>query len=343
MSRPVYNNIGVLGAGAWGTSLAFVAAQMADASTRRVKIWAYEQTTVDDINTEHQNRAFLPDITLPEAIQATTALADMVTCDMLLMAVPVQFSRTIIAEFVPLLVSDIPIVLCSKGVERDSLKLMHEVASAYLAPEQIAILSGPSFAADVARGRPTAVSLASNNIAHAEALALSLSRPKFRIYITDDVIGTEIGGTVKNVLAIACGLVVGKGFGESARVAMMTRGFNEMIRLGRALGGRVETMIGLSGLGDLALTASSLLSRNFSFGVALGEGQTAETILGTRKTVSEGVQSAVAVQALAARHKVDMPICEAVTQIIAGTISVDAAMADLFAGPVALEIDTEFS
>lgn len=334
------DHFGVAGAGAWGTALAVVAAQ-ADQTARPVTLWAHEQDTVATINNQHENKVFLPGIALPESIHATQNSADLSACDAVLMVVPAQFARPIMADLAAHLPTHVPIILCSKGVEHASLKLMSDVAGEYFEANRIAVLSGPSFAADVARGLPTAVTLACPDETLGQRISDGLGRPFFRPYLTDDIIGTEIGGALKNVIAIACGIVEGKKLGESARAATTARGFAEMNRLGEALGARAETMAGLSGLGDLILTAGSRTSRNYSLGVALGEGQSVEQVLGQRKSVSEGAMSARAVQNLAQRHGLDMPICRAVDLIVNDGLAVDEAIHDLLARPFTHEIEKQ--
>ena len=326
-------NMAILGGGAWGTALACVLAQKHAAVT----LWANEAETVSAINQANENKEFLPGIDLPEAIQATENLADLASADIILMVVPAQFARPVLAQLAQHNKHAV-LVLCAKGIERDSLKLMSDVTAEIWPRAQIAVLSGPSFAADVARGLPTAVTLAIKDDSVGEALATHIGTAHFRPYLTDDIIGAEIGGAIKNVLAIACGIVAGKGLGESARAAVTARGFAEMSRLGAALGARSETLGGLSGLGDLILTCSSTQSRNFSLGHALGQGADAATVLGARNSVSEGAMSAAAVTALADKHELDMPICRAVDAIVSGTISVDEAIAELLARPITREI-----
>ena len=326
-------NMAILGGGAWGTALACVLAQKHAAVT----LWANEAETVSAINQANENKDFLPGIDLPEAIQATENLADLASADIILMVVPAQFARPVLAQLAQHNKHAV-LVLCAKGIERDSLKLMSDVTAEIWPRAQIAVLSGPSFAADVARGLPTAVTLAIKDDSVGEALATHIGTAHFRPYLTDDIIGAEIGGAIKNVLAIACGIVAGKGLGESARAAVTARGFAEMSRLGAALGARSETLGGLSGLGDLILTCSSTQSRNFSLGHALGQGADAATVLGARNSVSEGAMSAAAVTALADKHELDMPICRAVDAIVSGTISVDEAIAELLARPITREI-----
>jgi len=331
---------GVAGAGAWGTALAVVAAN-GPKGARDVVLWSFEPETVGHINQSHENTAFLPGVALPHCILATQNIEDLAACDAVLMVVPAQFARPILKTLSEVLKPSTPIILCSKGIEQSTLMLMSDVAAEYFAPERIAVLSGPSFAADVARGFPTAVTLACADNALGHAISKGLGQPSFRPYLSSDIIGTEIGGAIKNVIAIACGIVEGKKLGESARAAVTARGFSEMINLGQAIGGHLETMAGLSGLGDLILTAGSKTSRNFSLGLALGQGQSVSAVLGARQSVSEGAMSARAVQALATKHKVEMPICAAVDKIINDGLSVDTAIRDLLDRPFAHERDED--
>ena len=326
-------HMAVLGGGAWGTALACVLAQQ----HASVTLWANEADTVSAINQSHENTQFLPGIDLPKAIQATENLADLAHADIILMVVPAQFARAVLSELAQHNTKAM-LVLCAKGIERGSFKLMSDVAAEIWPSAQIAVLSGPSFAADVARGLPTAVTLAVENADKGDYLAAHIGTAHFRPYLSDDIIGAEIGGAIKNVLAIACGIVAGKGLGESARAAVTARGFAEMSRLGDALGAQSETLGGLSGLGDLILTCSSTQSRNFSLGHALGQGADAATVLGARHSVSEGAMSAAAVAQLADKHGLDMPICRAVDAIVSGAVSVDAAIAELLARPITREI-----
>lgn len=327
------SKIGVIGAGAWGTALASVSAR----AERDTLIWALEKDVVDSINDTHENTTYLAGTKLPNTIRATSALSDMADRDAILMVAPAQHLGTILADLVPHLQADVPVVLCAKGVERVSLRFMSEVAAQHLSSEHIAVLSGPSFAAEVAIGLPTAITLAAADDEMAQKLIDALSLPNFRIYPSIDILGVEIGGAIKNVLAIACGIVEGKSLGASARAALTARGFAEMKHLGTALGANPQTFAGLSGLGDLILTCSSTASRNFSLGVALGEGKTANDLLKSRNSVSEGALSAQAVYKLAIKHGVDMPICLAVAGVLDGTIGVDEAIMQLLARPVTSE------
>lgn len=324
--------IAVLGGGAWGTALACVLADRHDTVT----LWANEAETVQAINHRHENTLFLPGLRLPTNIVATDDLAALGAAEIILMVVPAQFARPVMAALAKHN-QHAALVLCAKGIERDSLRLMSDMAAEYWPSEKLAVLSGPSFAADVARGLPTAVTLACADATLGAALCGHIGAPGFRPYLSDDIIGAEIGGAMKNVLAIACGIVAGKNLGESARAAVTARGYAEMQRLGVALGAKPETMGGLSGLGDLILTCSSDTSRNFSLGRALGEGQSLDAVLGARSSVSEGAMSAMAVRQLAEKHKLDLPICAAVDAILSGHVPIDAAIEALLARPLTSE------
>lgn len=326
-----FEHIGVIGGGAWGTALAQVAAKAG--AGRRVTIWARETEVVDAINTAHENTLFLPGIALDRAVHATLAIEEAASADALLMVTPAQHMRAVCAGLKPSLRAGTPVLLCAKGVEQGTLKLLTEVLAEALPQALPAVLSGPSFAAEVARGLPTAITLACADEAAGLALVHAIGLPTFRPYYASDLVGAEIGGAVKNVLAIACGIVEGKGFGASARAALTTRGFAEMTRLGLALGAKAETLAGLSGLGDLILTCNSPQSRNMSLGMALGQGKSLAEILGSRHSVSEGVFSATAVVELAAKYDIEMPISAAVAAIVTGKSNVDEAILALLTRP----------
>ncbi|MFP3920710.1 MAG: NAD(P)H-dependent glycerol-3-phosphate dehydrogenase [Dichotomicrobium sp.] len=328
-----FQKIGVVGGGAWGTALALSARR----AGRDVLIWAYELETVQEINEHRANRVYLPGVNIDRAIRATARSADMATCDLLLMAVPTQFTRAISAEIGPYLQPGTPVLACAKGFEQETGLFLTEVLAQTLPEAMLGVLSGPSFAAEVARNLPAALTLAVADEAHGSELAEALGHRNFRLYWTDDVRGVQIGGAVKNVLAIAAGIVVGRGLGESAHAAVTTRGFAELRRFGAALGGRPETLTGLSGLGDLMLTCSSAKSRNMSLGKALGKGQTLADVLGARRSVSEGVHTAQAVVELARRQEVEMPICEAVYEVLCERMSIDAAIESLLSRPAKAE------
>jgi glycerol-3-phosphate dehydrogenase (NAD(P)+) len=328
-----FKTAGVVGAGAWGTALA----QLCARAGLGVTLWTRQPALAAALAETGRNDLYLPGVDLAPAIRATADLAELGSADLILATTPAQHMRGVLAALAPHLRPGAPVILCAKGVEQGSLKLMTEVLAETLPAARAAILSGPSFAAEVARGLPTAVTLACADLALGEALARALAAPTFRPYLSDDLIGAEAGGAVKNVLAIACGVVEGRGLGRSAHAALMTRGFAEMTRLGVALGGRAETLAGLCGLGDLVLTCSSPQSRNMSVGLALGRGETLGTALAGKRSVAEGLASAPAVRALAQRLDVEAPICEAAAKIIAGEIGVEQAIEDLLSRPLKSE------
>ena len=328
-----FRTAGVIGAGAWGTALAQVCAR----AGLKVVLQAREPEVIDSIGARRINEAFLPGVELDAAIRATPDMAELAGCDLILAVPPAQHMRGTLATFAPHARSGVPIVLCAKGIERGSLKLMTDVLAETLPDAPAAVLSGPSFAAEVARGLPSAVTLACADQALGEALLNTLSAPAFRPYLATDLIGAEAGGALKNVLAIACGVVEGRELGRSAHAAVITRGFAEMTRLAVALGGEAETVAGLCGLGDLVLTCSSPQSRNMSLGLALGQGQTVEEALAGKRSVAEGYESAPAVRELAARLGVEMPIAEVTAALLAGETTVDGAMEALLSRPLKAE------
>ena len=317
--------IGVIGGGAWGTALAQVAA----ANGEPVMLWAREHEVVTAINLAQENTVFLPGVALSPSIRATGELSDLHPCDAWLIVTPAQHLR---ASLTALPQGHRPLVLCAKGIEAGTMALMSDIAAELHPEAPVAVLSGPTFAAEVARGLPTAVTLACADAAAGRALSQRLARPTFRPYASDDVTGAEIGGAVKNVLAIACGVVAGRGLGENARAALIARGFAEMVRYGVARGGRAETLSGLSGLGDLVLTCSSTASRNFSLGVGLGEGKSAAALMGGQ-TVAEGAFTAPVLQASARALSVAMPVVDSVCALLAGE-AVEAVIGDLLARPL---------
>ena len=324
------NRIGVIGAGAWGTALAAVASR----AGRQVVLQAREADVVVSINETHVNARFLPDVALDPAITATTDGAEAVAADAVLLVAPAQHLRAVCADLADAWPAGTPAVICAKGIEQETCALMSEVAADALPGVPLAVLSGPTFAAEVAREQPTAVTLASSDAAIVDALTAALATPRFRIYRSDDTIGAQMGGAVKNVLAIACGIVEGRRLGDNARAALITRGLAETVRLALAKGAQAETLMGLSGLGDLTLTCNAMQSRNFSLGVALGQGQDLDDILGARESVAEGVFSASAVTKLARRLGVEMPISDAVDGIINGGADIDATIVGLLARPL---------
>jgi len=318
--------IGVIGGGAWGTALAQVAAH----GGREVLLWAREPEVVEGINRDHVNATFLAGIDLSPSIRATGALAELAWADALLVVAPAQHVGRVLAE-TP--VGTRPLVLCAKGIEAGTKALVGEAARAAQPAAPIAVLSGPTFAHEVARGLPTAVTLACEDAALRASLSERLAAPHFRPYASADVIGAEIGGAVKNVLAIGCGVVEGAGLGLNARAALIARGFAEMTRFGIARGGRAETLAGLSGLGDLVLTCSSTASRNFSLGVGLGQGRSAAELMADRRTVAEGAFTAPVLVEAAREAGVEMPVAEAVAALLRGE-DVRAVVGALLARPL---------
>lgn len=305
-------SVGVLGAGAWGTALA----QMVASDGRDVLLWAREAELVEEINTAHTNTPFLPSATLSENIRATSDLSEMAALDAMLVVTPAQHMGAML-EAMPSHSRDL--ILCSKGIESGTGRLMNHVARDAAPGSEIAVLSGPTFAHEVASGLPAAVTLAcGGGEAQWERISPLVARTNFRPYFSDDVTGAEIGGAVKNVLAIACGVVEGLRLGQNARAALIARGYAEMLRFGEALGARAETLTGLCGLGDLVLTCSSTSSRNFSLGKALGEGQSAASLMSDRKTVAEGAHTAPVLVGLADKHGLTMPIVGAVDALLSG-------------------------
>lgn len=327
------NRIGILGAGAWGTALACVARR----AGRDVIIWAHETEVVDSINQRQVNSLYLPDITLEPGIQATSDVATALDVDAVLVVTPAQFLRSVTAQCAKQWKPGMPAVLCSKGLEQGSLMMMNEVVSETLPQAPVAVLSGPTFAAEVARNQPAAATLAVADNSLLDVLTNSLSTPRFRLYQSNDVAGAEVGGVVKNVLAIACGISEGRALGDNARAALITRGLAEIARLGRAMNGQTETFMGLSGLGDLTLTCNAMQSRNFSLGVALGKGEVLQDILDNRLSVAEGVFSAEAVVQLANKLNIHMPICEAVDAILNHGVDIDQAVSNLLSRPQTTE------
>lgn len=305
--------LAVIGGGAWGTALAQVAAR----AGAEPMLWARDAAIVAAVNQRHENPDYLPGIALDPAISATGDLAAAAqSADGVLLAVPAQVLRAVLTAVVRHMPHGTPLLLCAKGIETGSLKTMSEVAAAIAPAASVAVLSGPSFAIEVARGLPTAVVIASRDSALAEAFAAALGTARFRPYLSADPVGVEIGGAVKNVLAIACGIVEGMGLGDNARAALITRGLAELVRLGLAKGGQAGTFRGLSGLGDLVLTCNAMQSRNYAFGLALGRGNSLSEALAARHGIVEGVATATAVRQLAERLGVEMPICDAVDAVL---------------------------
>ena len=324
-----FSKFGIVGGGAWGTALA----QTLAASGQNTILWAHESETVDAINSDHINHAFLPGVTLDLSLRATTDMEGLSDCDAILMVAPAQHVRAVSAKLRAFVEPTVPIVLCAKGIEQATGKQMIDVLGEVMPKTPVAALSGPSFAIDVAHGLPAAVTLACQDKALGQALADGIGNRQLRIYWTDDITGVEIGGALKNVMAIAAGIVDGKALGTSAHAGLVTRGFAELRRFGDAFGAKPETLTGLSGLGDLILTCGSPKSRNMSLGRSLGQGEPLDEALGARRAVTEGVYTAGAVARIAQEKGIDMPITFAVAGILNGDISVDDAIARLMLRP----------
>ena len=319
--------IAVLGAGAWGTALANLAA----ATGEQVMLWARDAAHVQAMAQARENARHLSGVPLTSSVEPTAEISCVADVDLVLAAVPAQAFREVIRESVAFARTNSPWLICAKGIERSSKQFLSDVIAEELRDATPAILSGPSFAADLAAGLPTAVTLAANDETTASEIAQRLARPSFRVYRSTDIRGVEIGGAAKNVLAIACGIAQGAGLGASAGAALIARGFAELARFGRALHARPETLMGLSGLGDLVLTCSSEQSRNFSYGLALGRGEAPETAAHGR--LVEGVFTASVLIELAREHGIDMPICECVARVVGGELQIADAIGALLQRP----------
>jgi len=321
-----FDRIAVLGGGAWGTALAKVTAR----AGRTVTLWEHDAANAEQLATKRESR-FLPGVRIEDSIAVTRDLAQAARADAILLVVPAQVVRPVAKDLEAVIVPHTPVVACAKGIEHGSHKFMTEVIAECAPNATPAILSGPSFASDAARGMPTAVTLATQDEATATALARALGSATFRPYHSTDVRGVEIGGAAKNVLAIAAGIVAGRGLGASAQAALTTRGFAELVRFGRAHGAKPETMIGLSGLGDLLLTCSTPQSRNFSFGMALAKNEKPSDKL------AEGALTAPVLVEMAQAKNIDMPISAAIAAVLANKMTVDEAIESLLSRPLRAE------
>jgi len=323
--------ISVIGAGAWGTAVSEIIAK----AGHKVFLHTRNSTIISEINKTHRNSLYLPKIILNSNIFAVEEGDELLqNIDAIFLAVPAQVTREVAGKMAPKVSPGIPIVICSKGIETNSCKLLSEILVEYFPKSPLAILSGPTFAVEAAFGLPTAVTLACKNYEVGEKLAKLINTPTFRTYYCDDVIGAQIGGAVKNVLAIACGIVVGRNLGENARAALISRGLAEIIRLGKAKGAKIETLMGLSGIGDLALTCTAMQSRNYSLGVALGKGNNLNKFLAKRRAVTEGVDSALSVKTLATKLDIEMPICNAVYNIVGQSVEITEIINELLNRPI---------
>jgi len=325
--------IGIIGAGAWGTALA----RLSRGSGNDVVIQAHEPEVAEAINRDHKNPLFLPGVTLDPAIRAVRDPIEAADADLVLLAVPAQHLRVVASRAATAFRPGVPAIICAKGIEAESGALMSEVVADSLPAATVAVLSGPSFAAEVARGLPTALTFACADPEIRAVVLAEIGTPRFRLYSSADVIGAEVGGAVKNVLAIACGIVAGRKLGDNARAALVTRGLAEIARLANAKGAQPETVMGLSGLGDLVLTCNAMQSRNFSLGVALGEGAALDDVLAERRSVAEGVHTAASVVALADRLGIEMPISGAVDAVLNRGADLDTTIAGLLARPFRAE------
>jgi glycerol-3-phosphate dehydrogenase (NAD(P)+) len=328
-----FDHIGVLGAGAWGTALATVAAR----TERRVTLWCRNRDRAVGMSARRENVDYLPGVRFDPLIRTSADMRELASCDVIFAATPAQHTRAVLHAFSPHAKTGAPVIICSKGLEAGSLKLLTDVLTEELPAARVAVLSGPNFAREVAEGLPAAATLACTDETLGRALVETLGLPSFRPYMSNDLIGAQIGGAVKNVLAIACGIVEGRRLGPNAHAALLTRGFAELIRLAVAMGARAETLNGLCGFGDLVLTCTNSKSRNMSLGQALGMGRRLQHVMAERKGVTEGVATAPVVVTLAERHVVDMPICRAVAEIVAGRLTVDAAIEGLMNRPFKVE------
>ncbi|MEL6370632.1 MAG: NAD(P)H-dependent glycerol-3-phosphate dehydrogenase [Pseudomonadota bacterium] len=329
MTSERFCRLGVIGGGAWGTALA----QQSARNGNKALIWAREPEVVEAINGRAENDVFLPGVSLTENVTATSKFEDVAACEALIFVAPAQFARGMFEKLAGLKSGPWPVLLCSKGIELTTGLLLTDVLDDVWPSAIPAVLSGPSFAKDVAEGKPTAVALAcqENDLGH--RWVATIGSQTFRPYLVNDLVGVELGGAVKNVIAIAAGAVDGAGLGESARAAIISRGYAEFRRIGAAMGANPQTMAGLSGLGDLILTATSERSRNMSLGQALGRGRTMVEIMGERTTVSEGIATAEAVVTLAKSKSVEVPVCEAVAALVSGRAQFSDLVAGLLARP----------
>jgi len=325
-----FERVAVLGAGAWGTALAI---SLARAGRSSVTLWAHEPEVASAINTTHANPIFLPGVEISPAVRATTEFEDLADAEAILIAAPAQHVRATTLRCAAAMRPGALLVLCAKGIELNTGRLMSEILAETCPRSRLAVLSGPTFAAEVAAGKPTAITCACADASAGAAFAATIGSTVFRPYLSDDVTGAQVGGAVKNVIAIACGIVTGRQLGDNARAALMTRGLSEMMRLGAALGGRRETLMGLSGLGDLALTCNGRQSRNMSLGVALGQGKSLADALSGKRAVVEGVDTAAAVLSLAKRRGVDMPIVAAIDGILHHGADITRTIAALLERP----------
>lgn len=335
MTKPIIQRVGVIGAGAWGTALA----QTIAASGLDVTLWAHENKTADEINTQRTNAIFLPEIVLHQNITATSDLKKASHQDLIILVVPTQHVAEIVQQMAAFTSDKTPVLIASKGIEISTGRLVSHIVSGVLPNNPVGVLTGPSFAIEVAKNLPAALTLAMNSEHQELAYGLcdALSTPHFRLYAGDDIIGAQIGGAVKNVIAIACGIAFGKSMGDNAHAALLTRGLAEIVRLGQEMGADPQTFLGLSGVGDLTLTCHAMQSRNFSLGVAIGQGRRASDILAERRSVAEGYYTSEAIVKLADKLGIDMPICCAVYDTLHKEKAIDYVIKGLLERPTRSE------
>ena len=303
--------IGILGSGAWGTALASILNKKTT-----ISLWSYEKETTNQINKYKINKNYLPGIKISNNVTATNDLEKLKTCKFIFICIPSQFIKKIIVKFKKFYKREMILVICSKGIEKTSKELISEVIKKIIPKSKIAILSGPSFAIEVAKKKPTAVTIASKNNKDAKELAKLINSKNFRCYYTNDVIGVQLGGVIKNILAIASGITESQNLGSSARAALITRGLAEMMKIGIAFGAKESTFYGLSGLGDLILTCNSKLSRNFVTGLLIGKGKKIKEIIKLNKAISEGVINSKTIFHLSKKKNIEIPLCESVYIIL---------------------------
>ncbi|MBS0272371.1 MAG: NAD(P)-dependent glycerol-3-phosphate dehydrogenase [Proteobacteria bacterium] len=325
--------VSIIGAGAWGTALALTAFR----AGAEVTIWSISLDEVETINQRHENVYRLPGVPLDPSLYATTDPEETAKADIVILVPPAQFMRSTCKTFCKIFASDIPLLIASKGIENETSRLMSEVVRDYFPQNPLLVLSGPSFASDVAKRLPTAVSLAAEDLSLSQKIASLLSSQYFRLYASNDIIGTQLGGACKNIIAIACGIVEGRELGDNARAALVTRGLSEISRLGCAMGGKIETFLGLSGVGDITLTSLSSQSRNKSFGLSLGRGTPLDELLSNKKTLTEGVFTISGTMALAEKFQVQMPITFAMNTLLNHGGTVETLIQDMLTRPLKVE------
>ena len=328
-AKSARKNIAVMGAGAWGTALAVLAARKND-----VTLWSYEASHIEQLKQSNENSKYLPDHVLPEVINYTSDVGDLQHADMVFMVVPAQTLRQNLESIKDIISKKAILIICCKGIENGSMMLMSEVLKQVMPSNPCCILSGPNFAHEVAEGLPTATTLACEDDEIAQKVIAAISYEHFRVYYAEDIIAPQVAAAVKNVMAIGCGIAAGQGFGENAQAALITRGMHEISRLTHALEGEVTELLGLSGMGDLLLTCGSKSSRNYSFGLAIGQGAEVHQLLEDTIGVVEGYSTAKAIHDFSRKHKIEMPICEAVYKVLYSGYSVEKAVKSLLRRPI---------